>query len=567
MQIVKEPSMSVEQSLALPPFNLSPLDIAWVRKTRDGMSITAKLRHLFVHLSFGGDLEELKKLVATNPAGIHRFAGPDLESSWTANKSIIEHSDIPPFLTADIEGGGNHKGPLTELPNQLAFAAVADDSIREQALNVLASEAASIGLNWSFTPCIDINKATLSAIVGTRSFGSNIATIRQNAVQHVKALRRHGIATAAKHWPGEGCDDRDQHLVGTINPLGTDEWHSTFGSLYSSLIDAGILSVMSAHIALPAYAAKHGIPESLERFRPASISKLLNNTLLRGDLGFNGLIFSDATPMAGLTGFAARSEQVPDVIENGCDIFLFTTDVEQDFRHMENGLRSGRLTEQRLDDAITRIFAMKAALGLHRKPLIKPWEDVKNLVQSPKHIGAVQALANASVTLVKDTKSILPLHPERHRRITWIGKGAPGFLPGMPDQEMTVLRDGLKDRGFTVTTFDPENPPTPDNTDCVLYVLPNESSLGKYRIYLDWLKEQPGLHNIMSRYWHDIPTVMMSFGHPYYLYDAPRVPCYINAYSNVASSQRAVLERLTGTAPFTGVSPIDPFAGAPDARY
>ncbi len=562
--------MSVEKSLSLSPFNLSPDDIAWVRKTRDQLSTTAKLRHLFVHISFGGELDELKKLIETRPAGIHRFSGPDLAQSWAANKSIIDNSEIPPFLTADIEGGGNHKGPLTELPNQLAFAAVTDDALREQALNVLASEAASIGLNWSFTPCVDINRSTLSAIVGTRSYGSNAETIRKNAVQHINVLRRHGIATAAKHWPGEGYDDRDQHLVGTINPLSMDEWHKTFGSLYRSVIDAGILSVMSAHIALPAFAAKCGIPESLERYRPASLSKILNQNLLRGELDFNGLIISDATPMAGLTSFAARAEHVPDVIENGCDIFLFCNDVELDFRHMENGLRSGRLSEKRLEDATTRILGMKAALGLHRKTksqMIKPLDEVKQLVKSPKHLGHIQAIADASVTMVKDTRSILPLNPAKHRRITWIGRGAPGFLPGMPEHEMNVLREGLNERGFVVTLFNPENPPTPENTDCVLYVLPNESSLGKSRIYLDWLKEQPGMPNIMSRYWHDIPTVMVSFGHPYFLYDAPRVPCYINAYTNVAASQRAVLERLTGNAPFTGASPIDPFAGAPDAKY
>ncbi len=560
--------MTVEKSLAKPPFNLSAEDIAWVRKTRDGMSTTAKLRHLFVHISVGDNQDDLKKLIDTGPAGIHRFSGPDLEKTWNINKTIIDSSEIAPFLTADIEGGGNHKGPLTELPNQLSFAAVASDQLREQALNVLASEAASIGLNWSFTPCVDINKSTLSAIVGTRSYGSNVETIRRNAVQHVEMLRRHGIATAGKHWPGEGFDDRDQHLVGTINPLTMDEWGKTFGTLYRALIDAQILSVMSAHIALPAFAAKHGIPESLERYRPASLSRLLNQKLLREELNFNGLIFSDATPMAGLTSFASRAEQVPDVIENGCDIFLFCNDVEQDFRHMENGLRSGRLTEQRLEDAITRILGMKAALGLHKKKqLIKPWAEVKDLVKSPMHLEHVQKLADASVTLVKDTKSVLPLNPAQHRRITWIGRGAPGFLPGMPPQEMHVLRDGLKQRGFVVTPFDPANPPTPENTDCVLYVLPNESSLGKYRIFLDWQQEQPGFENIMSRYWHDIPTVMVSFGHPYYLYDAPRVPCYINAYSNVAASQQAVLERLTGNAPFTGNSPVDPFAGAPDAKY
>jgi beta-N-acetylhexosaminidase len=137
----------------------------------------------------------------------------------------------------------------------------------------------------------------------------------------------------------------------------------------------------------------------------------------------------------------------------------------------------------------------------------------------------------------------------------------------MPEKEMIVLRQGLAARGFEICDFDPQNPPTPANTDVVLYVLPVESSLGKSRIFLDWLKDQPGMPHIMARYWHDIPTVMISLGHPYYLYDAPRVPTYINAYSYTETCQRAIVDRLTGNAPFIGQSPVDPFAGAPDAKY
>jgi beta-N-acetylhexosaminidase len=127
--------------------------------------------------------------------------------------------------------------------------------------------------------------------------------------------------------------------------------------------------------------------------------------------------------------------------------------------------------------------------------------------------------------------------------------------------------DGLRARGFEVIAFDPANPPTPATTDLVLYVMCDESSLGKMRVFLNWKVEQEGLGNMMSRYWHDIPTVLVSFGHPYYLQDAPRVPVYINAYAPVPDAQAAVLERLTGNAEFTGVSPVDVFAGAPDGRY
>jgi beta-N-acetylhexosaminidase len=554
----------------MPPFNLLDEDLAWVRVTRNGMSTGAKIRQLFVHVFFGDDLALAKRYAVLTPGGVHRFTGKEIEPAWHATRAFMEACEIPPFMTADLEGGGHHAGCMTAMTNQLGLAAADDDALSHAVVSAMAREASALGINWTFTPCIDINKDTGSAIVGTRSYGSDAAIILKQALIHMNAMQANGVAATAKHWPGEGYDWRDQHLVTTINPLGVEEWQSVYGAIYKSLIGEGLLSVMSAHIALPAYMAAKGLEEGLERYRPASVSKLLNFDLLRGELGFNGLIVSDATPMAGFQAFDARARMVPMAIENGCDVFLFTTDEEQDITHMENGLRSGLLSEQRLEDAVTRILALKAALGLHRKSLderLKPLDEAKEIVRHPDHAKLARQVADQSVTLVKDTQGLLPLSPSKHRRITWISRGAQGFVPGLPPLQMDELKRGLEERGFEVSSYDPANPPTPLNADCVLYVMCDESSLGKSRIFLNWRSEQEGLGNMMARYWHDLPTVMVSFGHPYYLQDVPRMPVYVNAYSTVPDAQLAVLERLTGNAPFSGKSPMDPFAGAPDARY
>jgi beta-N-acetylhexosaminidase len=562
--------MTVEKSLRKFPFNLTTEDLAWVTRTRNGMSTSQKIRQLFVHLTFGDSLENIQRMAELSPGGLHRFMGENLETNWAATRAFLERCEIPPFITGDFEGGGNHSSCLTAFTNQLGLAAAHDPVLSHEVVTATAREVSALGFNWTFTPCVDINRNTGSAIVGTRSFGSDENIVLEQAMVHMKAMQTHGIACAAKHWPGEGLDWRDQHLVTTHNPQSATEWRNSFGHIYKTLIAEGLLSVMSAHIALPEYLKKMGVVESLERYRPASISKHLNFDLLRGELEFNGLIVSDATAMAGLGSFAARAEVVPQVIENGCDVFLFTVDEKQDIAHMENGLLSGALSEQRLDDAVTRILGMKAVLGLHRKTLderILPLEEVKRIVDSRQHKALSQKTAELSVTLVKDTQSLLPLRPIRHRRICWISQGAPGFIPGMPSRQMDELRNALTLKGFTITDFDGAAPPSPTNTDVVMYVMAEESSLGKSRIFLNWKTHQPGMGNIMQRYWHDVPTLIVSFGHPYYLQDAPRVPTYINAYSTVPDVQRAVADKLTGNAPFTGVSPVDAFAGAPDARY
>jgi beta-N-acetylhexosaminidase len=125
----------------------------------------------------------------------------------------------------------------------------------------------------------------------------------------------------------------------------------------------------------------------------------------------------------------------------------------------------------------------------------------------------------------------------------------------------------LAGRGFEVRAFDAQQPPTPADTDLVLYLLAQESLLSRSHIFMDWARLHGDWRGAMRRYWHDLPCVLVSFGHPYYLYDAPRMPCVVNAYTAAPPVQRAVLARLLGEAPFTGTSPVDASCGLSDAAY
>ncbi|MEO9167223.1 MAG: glycoside hydrolase family 3 N-terminal domain-containing protein [Aestuariivirga sp.] len=557
-------------NLSAKPFHLSKSDIAWVEKTRDALSIEDKIRQLFIHITVGDDLANITRLSNMKPGGLHRFMGPELAAAHAATKLGLDMAEIPPFITGDIEGGGHGSPAMLQFPNNLGMAAANDPKLSAAVLQAVCDEATALGFNWSFTPCIDINHATESAIVGTRSYGSDIKRIAAQAKVHIATLQKNGIAATAKHWPGEGYDARDQHLVTTVNPLSMPQWQQTFGKLYEDLIKQGVLSVMSAHIALPAYMKKKRVADGLERLRPASLSKLLNLSLLRKDLGFNGLVISDATPMGGMTSYSAREIQVPEVIENGCDVFLFSPNPEADLAFMVKGLREKRLSEQRLEDAVTRILALKAALGLHKKSVsqrIASLEEVQHLIKSKAHLDVAAKAAQKSITKVKDVKKLLPISPTKHRRVVVVGRGAPGFFPGAPRKEMSAFLDELKQRGFETRAFDPKNPPTRDNADLLLYVMAVESSLGLSHIHIDWLADQQGLDTGMARYWHDLPTLMVAFGHPYFLRDAPRMPALVNAYSTTEVAQRAAARAITGEAKFQGSSPVDAFAGAPDSRY
>jgi beta-N-acetylhexosaminidase len=450
----------------------------------------------------------------------------------------------------------------TEVPNPLALAAVDDVQTSGAIARIMAVEARAAGVNWSFTPVIDINALFRSPIVATRGLGSDPARIREHALAHIRGLQANGVAATAKHWPGEGHDDRDQHLVTTINPLSMDDWNATHGALYRAAIEAGVMAVMSAHIALPAYVHAQDPDAGVEAYRPASVSPLLNQTLLRGELRFNGVIVSDATPMAGFGAWAHRDEMLPEVVSSGFDVILFSDEPEADIARIEAALDDGRITAARLDEAMVRILGLKAALTLH-KTGYQP-ADRSKLFNSD-NARTAEAVTARAPTLVKDVKGILPLSPECHRRVLVYTTGIITPLHGAG--EPMAFPDLLRAEGFDVTLYSPEARPDQRDFDLVLFVMGEETLLTRGRIFLDWNRLTGGMHGAMQRHWHEVPTALISFGYPYYLYDAPRMPCVVNAYATMDTMQRATLECLMGRAPFQGKNPVDPFCGLPDAQY
>lgn len=564
---VEKRMMDIEL-LSLPPFNLCADDIAWVRRTRDSLSTEEKIRQLFVLAQFRDEPEEVTDLLRTRPGGVHRAWGSDAAMAWRTTRAVLDQSEIPPLITGDLEGGAYGHGCGTPLPNPMGIAAMNDKELARNVAQVMARESLAMGFDWSFTPVVDLNVRPESPIVGTRSYGDCVSSVREQALIHLEAMQGAGLACTAKHWPGEGFDARDQHLVTTVNPLSWAEWETHFGVLYRSLIEGGVLSVMAGHIAFPTGAKRQGAVGEREPYRPASLSRELNG-ILRNELNFNGVIVSDATAMAGFTTWADRAECVPQVIENGCDVFLFSWDAEADLKLMIRGLREGRLSEERVEAAVTRVLALKARQGLHKRSIdqrLPPLKDIQASLRTPVNLQVAEDAAQASVTLVKDT-GVLPITPDHHRRVV-IVSSADALRSTVDTQELfSEFYNGLTAAGFTWRAFDPEHWPTEENTDLVIYLMAKESMLSRGRLFLDWAQLHGDPRKAMRRFWPAIPTILVSFGHAAYLLDAPRVPVLVNAYTANSQTQRAVLERLMGQKAFTGKSPIDPFCGQPEARW
>ncbi|MGO7151862.1 glycoside hydrolase family 3 protein [Rhizobium leguminosarum] len=559
--------MTIYDELRKAPFNLDDAAISWIRDVYASLDLDDKIGQLFTLIMIGTDEEDFKRIASLRPGGVTRFFTADLELERRVISDLVAKSKVPPIISADLEGSRHSFAFGTPVLGQLGLAAVDDVQATEKSSEILAREGRAMGVRWSFTPVIDINTAFRSPIVGTRSYGSDVNKIERHAVAHVHGLQRNGVAATAKHWPGEGYDDRDQHLVTTTNPLSMDEWKETFGRLYGTLITEGVLAIMSGHISLPAYIRSKMPDAGLEAFRPASVSRLLNVDLLRNELGFNGIIVSDATPMGGLSAWGHHLDTLPDIIANGCDMILFSDEPEQDMAAVKGAIEDGRITPERLEEAVLRVLALKAHLKLFQPSDVLPdAAEARHLLAHPDNVAASREYIDRSPTLVKDVNGIFPLDPAKTKRVLLVDGGI--IHPLMPQPLEFLLPALLRKEGFEVTIDRPDIVPTPDDFDLVLYALGDESLLVRGRIFVDWHRMGGGgLFKAMYRPWTNIPSVMISFGHPYHLYDAPRVPAYINAYSTMDSVQEAVVDCMLGRKPFLGTNPVDPFCGLEDARY
>jgi beta-N-acetylhexosaminidase len=548
-----------DDQLSAKPFNLDGAAIAWVRDTLRALTPDDKIRQLFNLRLRGNDPAAYGSSRDFRPGGITVTPGSD----WAAQRALVADfnatAPVPLLVSSDLEGSRMSIAGGGEYPNPLALAAIDDVALTTAISEAMATEARHAGINWSFTPVLDINEKFKSAIVATRGFGSDVATIEKHAVAQMLAFQKHGVASAIKHWPGEGFDDRDQHLVTTVNPLSMEEWETQFGRLYRAGIDAGALTVMSGHIALPAYIRQRNPDAGVEAYRPASLSHDLNVTLLRGQFGYNGLIVSDATGMAGLKSWSSRSQYLPELVAAGCDIILFADNPELDYSYVAAALDDGRLSWERVEEALTRQLALKAALGLH-----KPAPALTEIDAATNKRLAEDA-ARRAPTLVKDVQALLPLDPERHKRVLVFSTGI--VFPYMPNPIPFALPEMLKQKGFDVTMAAKGTWVNPKDYDLIVYLFGEETLLTRGHIFLDWLRLNGDFITAMQRYWTDVPTLMISFGYPYYLYDAPRAPTYINAYSTTDTMQRAVVEALLGNHAWNTNSPVDPFAGDEQARY
>ena len=538
------------------PFLLSDEQVAWVESTRDNLSVEEKIGQLFVVM--GGDYtpETLANMVAQGRIGGVLFRPVKTAEEIRADYDPLDKvAKIPLLKAANLEEGGSGGMSDGTLYGWPLLTAASDDAHEATRFGqVCGEEGRSIGVNITYSPVCDLDINFRNPITNVRTFGSDVERVKKMTLSYMNAVQATGMAACAKHFPGDGVDFRDQHLHPSYNTLKAEQWYESYGAVYQNLIEGGLMSVMVGHIGQP-YVAMAENPELTfeEAMIPATLSETLLQKVLREKLGFNGLITTDATIMAGFTQVMPRRQALPRAIMSGCDMLVFNTDFEEDYRILCEAYEAGELTEARLDEAVTRILALKA----------KVCTDVLPEVKTPGTVWHREC-ADKAITLVKNTQpDKLPMTPERYPEIKLITLGKDAILDGSVQQ---IVRETLEKNGFHVSIYDWHEDDLHGSSNLpqnrlTLYVANHEQWSNQVTIRPSWCPK----HALDApRHVTEEVSVFVSLANPYHLQDVPRIKTYVNAYTATRATIELTIDKLMGKSEFKGVSPVDAFCGLPD---
>lgn len=577
-----------DADLQAAPFNLDEDAVAWVESTLTGMSLEEKIGQLFINHNNDYSPEYLDGVLENFHVGGMRYRPGPSAAVQEHIRYAQSKTRIPLLVASNPEmGGAGSCDDGTFVSTHLQAGSHPDKTIARKMGQVAGVETAALGCNWAFAPIVDIHYNWRNTVISTRSFGNTPEIVVERAKEYFDGISESPTVCAMKHFPGDGVDERDQHVVTSYNTFGYEEWNRTYGHVYREMIGHGVQSIMVGHIGAPEL-SRHFRPGMADSdILPATLSPELLEDLLRGELGFNGLVLTDASQMIGLTQAMKRRDLVPATIAAGCDMFLFFRNPEEDFAYMLDGYKSGVITEQRLHDALRRILGLKASLGLHRKPSdqLVPPPAALDVIGSAEHRAVAAEIADKTVTLVKDTAHNLPITPRTHPRIRLYGiSGGADFTRADPLAYLDTVKEELEAAGFEVHLFKTaDQREAAGETGVNFMSIISEEATGDYADKYDAafvfanvkgfaqeaairIKWSTPMAAEIPWYVTEVPTVFVSLNQPNHLIDVPMVKTAIHAHAGSREAIRATIEKIQGKSAFQGMFNDNVFCGSFDTR-
>jgi len=456
---------------------------------------------------------------------------------------------IPLLVAGDFERGASMRVDATTIfPHAMAFAAAADPSLTRYQGEVTAREARALGVHWVFYPVADVNNNPDNPIINIRSFGENPEVVARHVTAFIEgahAVQGAPVLVTAKHFPGHGDTAVDSHLNLASIPADRERLNLVELAPFRAAIAAGVDSIMTAHLAVPALA---------EPDVPATLSPAILTGLLREQLGFRGLVVTDALEMGGIAkGFSAGDAAVR-ALEAGADLLLMPSDPEAALKGVMAALASGRLKRKRIEDSLARVLHAKQRLGLDRRRVVDP-EAIVDVVNSPEANARAQEVADRSITLAKNEGQLVPLRTPAQTCFLVLTEGRYATAGQALTQELR-RRSG----GAEVLVFDPTTPwllmeeAVRKTAACESIVAAAFATVAAFRGSLALPGEYPKLLEALIA--TGKPVALMAMGNPYLVRHFPKVSAYIAAYSTVPPSEIAAVKALFGEIPIRGRLPV-----------
>ena len=582
------------------PYYLNDEDIAWVESTIASMTDEEKVGQLFWQLTAGNSEAYLKELMEKYHLGGCRYNGMPGQMVLNQNRILQKYAKVPVFIACNPEQGGNGVSvDGTFVSSQIKIGATGKTEYARAMGRVSGAQIKATGCNMAFAPVLDITYNWECEETLMRSYGNDPKMVAEMGKAYMDGIHETpGVYACAKHFPGNGQDYRDAHLSNNVNHFGHDDWMASYGMVYKTLIDGGLDAIMGGHILMPTYMAEINSDINADTIMPGTLCREIMTDLLRGELGFNGMVVTDASHMVGMTNRMKRADMLPAAINAGCDMFLFFNDPAEDFETMLNAYKNGVISEKRMVEALTRILGLKAAKGMHKIPkeeLCGSDEALKEALQNPEFKAVAPAISMDALTLVKyKDEGVLPMTPEKYKRIMLVNiKGADTPMArlmaiamgaGKKKSPAEKLCDKLNEKGFEAFIY--ESPldkmvkqvEAGGKVDLNLYFA-GKNAISEFVSGQDLVISFFNVGNghptfglskgggEIPWYVHELPVIGVSVNKPTMLADAPMLRTYINTYDSNDDTLDALVDALmTGPEAFKGSDPIDAYCGMFDTH-
>ena len=530
----------------------------WAEAQLQTLTLEQKVSHLFSSYAYGRfkstDDPTYKRLLDLverfEVGGIIFFQGDPLSQALLAN-DLQRRARLPLLVSQDMEwGAGMRLERTTTFPRTMALGATRDPALAYAAGYVTAREARALGTHQIFAPVADVNNNPLNPVINVRSFSEQPGLVADMVTAFVRGAQNGGVLATAKHFPGHGDTSVDSHVDLPVLPFDRARLDTLELVPFRAAVEAGVMSVMSAHLALPKIDAERNVP--------ASLSPRITRAILRDDMAFDGLIVTDALRMHGVTKHFGVGEAAVRALEAGADMLLLSDDEYAARQAILHAVETGRLTEARIDQSVRRILRAKEWAGLPQNRLVD-LNSARRHVSTQVNQALSDAIARRSLTLLRNENNLLPLLGPRRRIIAVTLNGGSTASSGR------TFVNQLKQHGgdATISAFHLDRRSTPDEYrralqraaahDVILAPTYVAVRTGSGRIGLPQ-KQQTFLNDLIAT---GKPVVLIAFGSPYMALGLARQPAaYIAAYGAADASQKAVAQALFGQSRVDGKLPI-----------